>query len=222
MQIINAMMRNCDLKELVIELRSCRLTLFLSINSVSIKSNAELIDLMRTVCSRQNHTYQRRKTTSLFCPDLTSNPFLHIPRFFQMPKELTKVKPQVSHSTNEDLLCKLFSCNSERSGTIPTDLSPKQRVSRPISVRVYYEHTKCSNANGVMKSFRTLQEVFSCKPTYPHSTVVPTCCWSLKHATSALLTNSQQKHAFQDAQVFFFPSQSVNPQLWVSKYESRK
>lgn len=101
------MIRNCDLRELVIELRSCRLTIF--IKSVSIKSNAELIDLMRTVCSRQNHIYQRRKTTSLFCPDLTYNPFLHILRFFQMPKELTKVKPQVSHSTNQDFFCKLFS-----------------------------------------------------------------------------------------------------------------
>lgn len=85
-----------------------------------------------------------------------------------MPKELTKVKPQVSLSKNQDFFCKLFSCNSERSGAIPTDLTPKQRVSRPISVRVYYKHA-------VMKSWNLLGPF---KRSSLVSQRIPTALWS--------------------------------------------
>lgn len=68
--------------------------MLLLINSVSIKSNAELTDLIRTLYQLQLIESEKLKKENiyLYYPDLAATLYLCNTRFFQMPMEQNKYK----------------------------------------------------------------------------------------------------------------------------------
>lgn len=129
----------------------------------------------------------------------------------------------MSHRTIENFLHKLFACKSNRSGTISTDLTPKQRGSRPQLSVLVKECTVNVQNEVVQMETQNLAGPFKRCPFTSTALCSPLCCHSLSMlAQPCHLTTRGKKMSFRMPKCFCFPSQSVNPQLWVNKYKSRK
>lgn len=109
-------------------------------------------------------------------------------------------KKQVSHKTIENFLHKLFACKSNRSGTISTDLTPKQRGSRPQLSVLVKECTVNVQNEVVQMETQNLAGPFKRCPFTSTALCSPLCCHSLSMlAQPCHLTARGKKNVFQNA-----------------------
>lgn len=105
----------------------------------------------------------------------------------------------------------------------PQLTTPKQRGSRPQLSVLVKECTVNVQNEVVQMETQNLAGPFKRCPFTSTALCSPLCCHSLSMlAQPCHLTTRGKKMSFRMPKCFCFPSQSVNPQLWVNKYKSRK